>query len=102
MNDLEKRLYDEMKEIDKRANELNHEIDELAKKLNYIKNTGDTQLDYDNLKQEERFNIVHEVIDKVILRRISRIKMEATVYNKVNENVKILMIDTYHRILLNE
>ena len=101
-NDLEKRLYDEMKEIDKRANELNNEIDELAKKLNYIKNTGDTQLDYDNLKQEERFNIVHEVIDKVILRRISRIKMEATVYNKVNENVKILMIDTYHRILLNE
>lgn len=101
-NDLEKRLYDEMKEIERRANELNNEIDELARKLNYIKNTGDTQLDYDNLKQEERFNIVHEVIDKVILRRISRIKMEATVYNKVNENVKILMIDTYHRILLDE
>ena len=101
-NDLEKRLYDEMKEIERRANELNNEIDELARKLNYIKNTGDTQLDYDNLKQEERFNIVHEVIDKVILRRISRTKMEATVYNKVNENIKILIIDTYHRILLDE
>lgn len=101
-NDLEKRLYDEMKEIDKRANELNNEVDELAKKINYIKNTGDTQLDYDNLKQEERFNVVHEVIDKVILRRINRTKMEATVHNKVNENVKIIIIDTYHRILLNE
>lgn len=100
--DLEKRLYDEMNDITRRANELNNEMDELSRRVNYIKSTGDTQLDYDNLNKEQRFNVVHEVIDKVILRRISRTKMEATVYNKVNENVKILIIDTYHRILLDE
>lgn len=98
---IEKSLRDEVKEIDKRANELNNEIDELARRLQYIKKTNDTKLDYDNLNKEQRYNVVHEVIDKVILKRESRTIMICTVYNKVNDDVQMLKIDTYHKKLLN-
>lgn len=99
--EIEKMLESELKEIDNRARELNKELADLVRKITNIKATGDTKTDYDNMSKEERYDVVHAVIDKVILRRESRYLLECTIYNKVYEWTKTIKIDTYKKRLVN-
>lgn len=98
--ELEKSLYDEIKLIDTRRTELNNEFDDINHRIMKIKETGDTQLDYENLNKEQMFEVVHEVIDKVMLKRLSRMVLEITIYNKVNENVETICINTMNKKIL--
>ena len=93
--ELEKSLYDEIKIIDDRATELNNEIGELGRRLDHIKKTGDTTLDYDNLNEDDRFNVTHEVFEKILVRRTSRFTLELKIYNKINDKVETIEIKTY-------
>lgn len=99
--EIEKMLESELKEIDNRARELNKELADLVRKITNIKATGDTKTDYDNMSKEERYDVVHAVIDKVILKRESRYLLECTIYNKVYEWTKTIKIDTYKKRLVN-
>lgn len=99
--EIEKMLESELKEIDNRARELNKELADLVRKITNIKATGDVKTDYDNMSKEERYDVVHAVIDKVILRRESRYLLECTIYNKVYEWTKTIKIDTYKKRLVN-
>lgn len=99
--EIEKMLESELKEIDNRARELNKELADLVRKITNIKTTGDAKTDYDNMSKEERYDVVHAVIDKVILRRESRYLLECTIYNKVYEWTKTIKIDTYKKRLVN-
>lgn len=99
--EIEKMLESELKEIDNRARELNKELADLVRKITNIKATGDAKTDYDNMSKEERYDVVHAVIDKVILRRESRYLLECTIYNKVYEWTKTIKIDTYKKRLVN-
>lgn len=99
--EIEKMLESELKEIDNRARELNKELADLVRKITNIKTTGDAKTDYDNLGKKERYDVVHAVIDKVILKRESRYLLECTIYNKVYEWTKTIKIDTYKKRLVN-
>lgn len=99
--EIEKMLESELKEIDNRARELNKELADLVRKITNIKATGDAKTDYDNLGKKERYDVVHAVIDKVILKRESKYLLECTIYNKVYEWTKTIKIDTYKKRLVN-
>ena len=56
--------------------------------------------DYNTDDKKERYDIVHTVLEKIILNRESRYILTINIYNKVNEEVKTIKIDTYKKIII--
>ena len=52
------------------------------------------------LSEEERNDIVHTVLEKIILNRESRYILTINIYNKINEDVKTIKIDTYKKKII--
>lgn len=92
-NELDK----EEKENKKRMIELMNEFEELMQRGNEIYETNDLEINYNTDDKKEKYDIVHAVIDKVILKRDSRNVLSIHIYNKVDRNIKELKYNTFKR-----
>lgn len=99
-DELEKQLNDEMNGYRQRIREIIDDNEEISQEGNRLYETSNIDLDYENMDKEERYGIVHTVIDKAILNRESRYILEITIYNKVNGNIKTIKIDTYKKKII--
>lgn len=96
--ELESILDEEENEIKTRLREIKLEETNLHKEENKLLNTKEVIIDYDNISdKKEKYDIVHSVIDKIILKRESRYMLKCTIYNKINDNIKEIFIDTYNK-----
>ena len=92
-NDLDK----EEKQNKQRMKELVDEYEELMQRGNAIYESKDVAINYDTEDKNERYNIVHAVIDKVILKRDDKYQLCITIYNKVNDEVKELTYNCFKK-----
>ncbi len=88
-------LDKEEKENKQRMTELNNEYEELMQRGNEIYETEDIEIDYNTEDKKERYDIVHAVIDKVLLRRDDKVLLYITVYNKVDRNIRELKFNSF-------
>jgi hypothetical protein len=77
--------------------ELNNEYEELMQRGNDIFETEDIEIDYNTEDRKERYDIVHAVIDKVMLRRDDKVLLYITVYNKVDRNIIELKYNSFKK-----
>lgn len=56
--------------------------------------------DYNTDDKKERYDIVHTVLEKIILNRESRYILTINIHNKINEDVKTIKIDTYKKKII--
>lgn len=98
--EIERMLENEIKQIEDRARELNAEFEELNKKSIELKSKGKIDIDYDNMDKQERYDAVHSVISKIMIRRPKRIWLEVKIFNKLNDEVKEFIIDCSKKCLL--
>lgn len=95
-DELEGLLDNEASEYKKRIMEIQSEQYEANMTvLKLYENDKDIEIDYDNANKEQRYNIVHTVIEKAILKRISRYVLEISIYNKVDRNIKTIRVNSY-------
>ena len=90
-------LDKEEQENKQRMTELNNEYEELMQRGNDIFETGDIEIDYNTEDRKERYDIVHAVIDKVMLRRDDKVLLYITVYNKVDRNIMELKYNSFKK-----
>ncbi len=90
-------LDKEEKENKQRMTELNNEYEELMQRGNDIFETEDIEIDYNTEDKKERYDIVHAVIDKVMLRRDDKVLLYITVYNKVDRNIMELKYNSFKK-----
>lgn len=90
-------LDKEEKENKQRMTELNNEYEELMQRGNNIFETEDIEIDYNTEDKKERYDIVHAVIDKVMLRRDDKVLLYITVYNKVDRNIMELKYNSFKK-----
>lgn len=99
-DELEKQLNDEINGYRQRIREIIDDNEEISREGNKLYESSNIDLDYENMDKEERYGIVHTVIDKAMLHRESRYILEVTIYNKVNDTIKTIKIDTYKKKIL--
>ena len=92
---LHSELDKEYKENKQRMIELANEFETLMNRGNEIYESTDIEFDYNTKDKIERYNIVHSVIDKVILKRDEKYQLCITIYNKVNDEVKNLKFNCF-------
>ena len=92
---LHSELDKEYKENKQRMIELANEFETLMNRGNEIYESTDIEFDYNTEDKIERYNIVHSVIDKVILKRDEKYQLCITIYNKVNDEVKNLKFNCF-------
>ena len=101
VEELEDLLEKEEKEYKQRIKELTDDNEDITKEGNRIIKENNVIIDYDNISdKKERYDVVHSVIEKVMLRRQSRYILICTIYNKINDEVKEIKIDTYKKIVI--
>ena len=88
-------LDKEYKENKQRMIELVNEFETLMNRGNEIYESTNIEIDYNTEDKIERYNIVHSVIDKVILKRDEKYQLCITIYNKVNDEVKNLKFNCF-------
>jgi len=93
-------LDKEEKEYKNRFRELTAEYDEIYGRGDAIVRNNEVNIDYNTEDKKERYDIVHSVIDKAILTRESRYILNVEVYNKMNDDIKNIKIDTYKKKIL--
>ena len=94
---LHSELDKEEKQNKQRMKELNDEYEDLVERGNAIYESKDVAINYDTDDKNERYNIVHAVIDKVILKRDDKYQLCITIYNKVNDEVKELTYNCFKK-----
>lgn len=90
-------LDKEEKECKQRMTELGNEYEELLKRGNEIYESNDIDIDYETDDKNERYNIVHAVIEKVILKRDEKYQLCISIYNKLNNEVKELKYNCFKK-----
>lgn len=92
-------MHDELdnteKELKQRMIELQNEMDDIYNIGNRIYETGSVEIDYNTEDKKERYDIVHSVIEKVMLSRDSKYRLSIDIYNKVDDKVERLMYNCY-------
>lgn len=94
-----KQMHDKLDEEEKglkaRLDEIESEMEKLMNDSNKIVHQKTDIIDYDTNDKIERYDIVHDVIEKVILRRDERYVLHITIYNKVDDEVKQLRYNCF-------
>lgn len=85
------------KETKQRIKELNDEYEELMERGNAIYESKNIIINYNTEDKIERYDIVHAVIDKVMLKRDDKYQLCITIYNKVNDEVKRLTYNCFKK-----
>ena len=98
-DELEAALKQEANEYKARIREILADNEQISIEGNKIFESGDTELDYDNMNKEDRYEVVHSVIEKVILSRSSRYELECEIYNKLNSSISRIRINTYKKTI---
>ena len=83
------------KELKQRMIELQNEYEDIYETGNRIYENDSVEVDYDTEDKKERYDIVHSVIEKVMLRRESRYRLHIDIYNKVDDKVDRLIYNCY-------
>lgn len=83
------------KELKQRMIELQNEYEDIYETGNRIYENDSVEVNYDTEDKKERYDIVHSVIEKVMLKRESRYKLHIDIYNKVDDKVERLMYNCY-------
>lgn len=83
------------KELKQRMIELQNEYEDIYETGNRIYENNSVEVDYDTEDKKERYDIVHSVIEKVMLKRESRYNLHIDIYNKVDDKVERLMYNCY-------
>jgi len=96
-DELEEQINNEIKDIRERAREIMDDNMNIETEGNRIYSTRDVKINYEELNKEQRYDIVHAVIDKVMLKRTERAILEINIYNKVNNEVKSLTYNSFKR-----
>lgn len=99
-DEIEKSLRDEARELNTRHKEIEDEIKSIDKELSQLAKKKDVKIEYDNINNEERYEITHSVLSKVMLRRLSRYILECTIYNKYDENVDTIKIHSSKKCVI--
>lgn len=98
-DELETALRQEANEYKTRIREILADNEQISIEGNKIFENGDTELDYVNMSKEDRYEVVHSVIEKVILSRSSRYELECEIYNKLNSFISKIRINTYKKTI---
>jgi DNA invertase Pin-like site-specific DNA recombinase len=98
-DELEAALKQEANEYKARIREILADNEQISIEGNKIFENGNTELDYDNMDKEDRYEVVHSVIEKVILSRSSRYELECEIHNKLNSNIYRIRINTYKKTI---
>lgn len=96
-DELEEQINNEIKDIRERAREIMDDNMNIETEGNRIYSTRDVKINYEELNKEQRYDIVHTVIDKVMLKRIERAILEINIYNKIDDKVKTIEVNTFKR-----
>lgn len=96
-DELEEQINNEIKDIRERSREIIDDNMNIETEGNRIYSTRDVKINYEELNKEQRYDIVHTVIDKVMLKRIERAILEINIYNKIDDKVKTIEINTFKR-----
>ena len=96
-DELEEQINNEIKDIRERAREIMDDNMNIETEGNRIYSTRDVKINYEELNKEQRYDIVHAVIDKVMLKRIERAILEINIYNKIDDKVKTIEVNTFKR-----
>lgn len=97
---MHEQLDNEYRELKNRMNDLDAEMEYLMNESNMTIRQNNVMTDYETNDKKERYDIVHTVIEKIMLSRESRYLLSITIYNKVNEDIKTIKIDTYKKQIL--
>lgn len=96
-DELEGQIKNEINHYNQRIKEIEADNDEISREGNEIYKKANIEFDYDNMTKEQKYDVVHKVIDKVMLNRESRYVLECSIYNKANNNIETIKINTYKR-----
>ena len=66
----------------------------------YYETKYDNDFDFANMDIDEQIELVHQVIDRVILDRPSRTILNIEIHNKVDSKIDIMTIDTFRHTTL--
>ena len=97
---LHNELDKQEKETRQRIKELNDEYEELMERGNDIYESKNITINYNTEDKIERYDIVHAVIDKVILKRDEKYILHITIYNKVNDEIKEIKFNCFTKAYL--
>ena len=98
--EMHSKLDIEYKELKHRYDKLEEEMQSLMDESNSTIHSNNTFVDYETNDKKERYDIVHAVIDKIMLNRESRYILNVNIYNKVDDVVKTFKIDTYKKNII--
>lgn len=96
-DELEEQINNEIKDIRERTRDIMDDNMNIENEGNRIYTTRDVNINYEELNKEQRYDIVHTVIDKVMLKRIERAILEINIYNKIDNKVKTIEVNTFKR-----
>ena len=98
-NDKAEKMHDDLdkeeKEVKTRIKEIQEEYEYYIKIGEGIEKAGKMKIDYNNCNDGERYDIVHMMIDKVMLSRDSKYRLNIEIYNKTDDKVKKIELYTY-------
>ena len=97
---MHENLDNEYRDLKRRLDDLESEMENLMNESNQAIRINNGMTDYNTDDKKERYDIVHTVLEKIILNRESRYILTINIYNKVNEEVKTIKIDTYKKIII--
>ena len=97
---MHENLDNEYMDLKRRLDDLESEMENLMNESNQAIRINNGMTDYNTDDKKERYDIVHTVLEKIILNRESRYILTINIYNKVNEDVKTIKIDTYKKIII--
>lgn len=94
-DELESQIDTKIAETNARLAEIQHDNEETIAEGNKIYREKNVSIDYDNMDKKERYEVVHAVIDKVMLKRNGRYDLHCDVYNKIDSNIYHVRINSY-------
>lgn len=99
---MHENLDNEYRDLKRRLDDLESEMENLMNESNQAIRINNGMTDYNTDDKKERYDIVHTVLEKIILNRESRYILTINIHNKINEDVKTIKIDTYKKKIISK
>lgn len=97
---MHENLDNEYRDLKRRLDDLESEMENLMNESNQAIIINNGMTDYNTDDKKERYDIVHTVLENIILNRESRYILTINIHNKINEDVKTIKIDTYKKKII--
>lgn len=96
-DELHNQLLSEARKCIKRHNEIREEQEKIRIEADKAITAKEIKYDYDNMNEQERYDIVHSVIERVLLNRLSRFVLQIKIHSKIDGTITTLQYDTYNK-----